>query len=61
MVAIPTNYKMGTGMAASLYGGQAGLEQEKMGLENLSSIMKQPGEALEAEKNMALLNDPNFV
>ena len=61
MVNIPTNYKMGTGLAATLMGGQAGLEQEKMGLENLSAIMKQPGEALQANKDMDLLNNPDFV
>lgn len=56
-----TNYRMGTGLAAAIMGSQAGLEQEKMGLENLYKGMQMPGEILKGEEQAALLNDPNYL
>lgn len=58
---LPTNYKMGTGLAATIMGQQAGLEQEKMGLENLYKGMQMPGEILKGQEQAALLNDPNYL
>lgn len=58
---LPTNYKMGTGLAATIMGSQAGLEQEKMGLENLYKGMQMPGEILKGEEQAALLNDPTYL
>lgn len=58
---LPTNYKMGTGLAATIMGQQAGLEQEKMGLENLYKGMQMPGEILKGQEQAALLNDPTYL
>lgn len=56
-----TNYRMGTGLAAAIMGSQAGLEQEKMGLENLYKGMQMPGEILKGEEQAALLNDSTYL
>lgn len=58
---LPTNYKMGTGLAATIMGQQAGLEQEKMGLENLYRGMEMPGQILKGQEQAMLLNDPNYL
>lgn len=56
-----TNYRMGTGLASTIMGGQAGLEQEKMGLENLYSAMQMPGNILKGEEQAMLLQDPKYL
>lgn len=58
---LPTNYKMGSGLAATIMGQQAGLEQEKMGLENLYKGMQMPGEILKGEEQAMLLQDPKYL
>lgn len=58
---LPTNYKMGTGLAATIMGSQAGLEQEKMGLENLYKGMQMPGEILKGQEQAMLLQDPRYL
>lgn len=52
---------MGTGLAATIMGSQAGLEQEKMGLENLYKGMQMPGEILKGQEQAMLLQDPNYL
>lgn len=61
MVQVPTNYKMGTGLAATIYGQQAGLEAEQQGLANLTKAMQMPGEALKGQEAAALMQDPNYL
>lgn len=58
---LPTNYKMGSGLAATIMGQQAGLEQEKMGLENLYKGMQMPGEILKGQEQAMLLQDPRYL
>ena len=61
MVAIPTNYKMGTGLAATIMGQQAGLEAEQQGLSNLFQAMKMPQQALQGQEAAMLMQDPNYL
>ena len=61
MVAIPTNYKMGTGLAATIMGQQAGLEAEQQGLSNLYQAMKMPQQALQGQEAAMLMNDPQYL
>lgn len=58
---VPTNYKMGSGLAGAIMGQQTALEQEKMGLENLYKGMEMPGNILKAEEQTRLLNDPKYL
>lgn len=58
---LPTNYKAGTGLAAAIMGGQAGLEQEKMGLENVVKGMSLPAEQLKMREAEMLNQDPNYL
>lgn len=61
MVNIPTNYKMGSGLAATIMGQQAGLEAEQTGLENLYKAGQVPTQMLQGAQAMALLNDPDYI
>lgn len=61
MVAIPTNYKMGTGLAATIMGQQAGLEAEQTGLQNLYKAMQMPQQALQGQESAMLMQDPNYL
>lgn len=61
MVAIPTNYKMGTGLAATIMGQQAGLEAEQTGLQNLYKAMQMPQEALKGQEAAMLMQDPQYL
>lgn len=61
MVAIPTNYKMGTGLAATIMGQQAGLEAEQQGLSNLFQAMKMPQQALQGQEAAMLMQDPQYL
>lgn len=58
---VPTNYKMGTGLAASIMGQQTALEQEKMGLENLYKGMEMPANALKAQEAAMLAQNPEYL
>lgn len=58
---LPTNYKMGTGLAAAFMGGQAGLEQEKMGLENVVKGMQLPAEQLKMQEAQMLSQNPEYL
>ena len=61
MVAIPTNYKMGTGLAATIMGQQAGLEAEQQGLANLMKGMQMPAEALKGQEAAMLMQNPEYL
>lgn len=61
MVQVPTNYRMGTGLAATIMGQQAGLESEQMGLANLMKGMQMPAEALKGQEAAMLMQDPNYL
>ena len=61
MVAIPTNYKMGTGLAATIMGQQAGLEAEQQGLANLMKGMQMPAEALKGQESAMLMQNPEYL
>ena len=61
MVAIPTNYKMGTGLAATIMGQQAGLEAEQTGLANLVKGMQMPAEALKGQEAAMLMQNPEYL
>lgn len=61
MVSIPTNYKMGTGLAATIMGQQAGLEAEQQGLSNLFQAMKMPQQALQGQESAMLMQDPQYL
>lgn len=61
MVAIPTNYKMGTGLAATIMGQQAGLEAEQTGLQNLYKAMQMPQEALKSQESAMLMQNPEYL
>ena len=58
---VPTNYKMGSGLAATIMGQQAGLEAEQQGLENLYRASQVPTQMLEGAKAMDLLNNPDYM
>ena len=61
MVAIPTNYRMGTGLAATIMGQQAGLEAEQQGLANLMKGMQMPAEALKGQEAAMLMQNPEYL
>lgn len=61
MVQVPTNYRMGSGLAATIMGQQAGLESEQMGLANLMKGMQMPAEALKGQEAATLMQDPNYL
>ena len=61
MVAIPTNYKMGTGLAATIMGQQAGLEAEQQGLANVIKGMQMPAEALKGQEAAMLMQNPEYL
>ena len=61
MVQVPTNYKMGTGLAATILGQQAGLEAEQQGLANLTAAMRQPQDMEKSQEAMAQMNDPRYI
>jgi hypothetical protein len=56
-----TNYRMGTGLAATIMGQQAGLEAESQGLANLMKGMQMPAEALKGQEAAMLMQDPNYL
>ena len=58
---VPTNYKMGSGLAGAIMGQQTALDQEKMGLENIYKGMQMPGEILKGQEQAMLLQDPNYL
>ena len=61
MVQIPTNYKMGTGLAATIMGQQAGLEAEQQGLANVIKGMQMPQEALKGQEAAMLMQNPEYL
>ena len=61
MVQVPTNYKMGTGLAATILGQQAGLEAEQQGLANLIKGMQMPAEALKGQEAAMLMQNPEYL
>ena len=61
MVNIPTNYKMGSGLAATIMGQQAGLEAESQGLANLTKAMQMPQEALKGQEAAMLMQNPEYL
>lgn len=61
MVQVPTNYKMGTGLAATIMGQQAGLEAEQQGLANLTTALRQPQDMVKSQEAMAQMNDPRYI
>ena len=61
MVQVPTNYKMGTGLAATIMGQQAGLEAEQQGLANLMKGMQMPQEALKGQEAAMLMQNPEYL
>ena len=58
---LPTNYKMGSGLAAAIMGQQAGLEAEQQGLANVFKAAQTPKELLLGQESMALLNNPEYL
>lgn len=61
MVQVPTNYRMGTGLAATILGQQAGLEAEQQGLANLYKGMQMPAEMLKGQEAAMLMQDPTYL
>lgn len=61
MVQVPTNYRMGTGLAATILGQQAGLEAEQQGLANLYKGMQMPQEALRGQEAAMLMQNPEYL
>ena len=58
---LPTNYRMGTGLAATIMGQQAGLEAEQQGLANLMKGMQMPAEALKGQEAAMLMQNPEYL
>ena len=56
-----TNYRMGSGLAATIMGQQAGLEAEQTGLANTLKAMTLPTEALKGQESAMLMQDPNYL
>lgn len=58
---VPTNYKMGSGLAGAIMGQQTALEQEKMGLENLYKGMEMPANMLKSQEAAMLMQNPEYL
>ena len=56
-----TNYRMGTGLASTIMGQQAGLEAEQQGLANLMKGMQMPAEALKGQEAAMLMQNPEYL
>ena len=56
-----TNYRMGTGLAATIMGQQAGLEAEQQGLANTIKAMQMPQEALKGQEAAMLMQNPEYL